>query len=197
MRKGNQKFSRCYDSIKARCERETAPNYYLYGGRGIKMMWKSFKDFKNDMYKSFVKHIEEYGDKNTSIDRINNDGNYYKENCKWSTNSEQARNRRSNRLIEYKDKIQTIADWSDETGLPYQVIKDRLNRYKWSIKKTLETPILNPHKQKTFFFKGKSITASELAKKLGITRPAIFCRLKAGWTEEEILNTKRRINQYK
>jgi len=63
------------------------------------MLWKSFEEFKKDMYDSYIIHIEKYGLKETTIDRINNEGNYCKKNCQWSTRSEQMKNRRYENII--------------------------------------------------------------------------------------------------
>ena len=64
-------------------------------------MRRTFDEFKDDMYESYLRHINKFGSRNTSIERINNNGNYYKENCKWATWKEQARNRYKNNIITY------------------------------------------------------------------------------------------------
>lgn len=88
------KFYKRFFGIIDRCTNKKAKAYKNYGGRGIKCLWESYEEFKKDMYPSFLKHIEKVGERQTSIDRINNDGDYCKENCRWATKLEQAANMR-------------------------------------------------------------------------------------------------------
>ncbi|MHA1401187.1 MAG: AP2 domain-containing protein [Candidatus Heimdallarchaeaceae archaeon] len=124
MNKTNRKHGKVYSkvyityyNIIARCNNKKNTHYKYYGGRGIKCEWESFEDFYNDM-----------GDvpKGKSIDRINNDGNYCKENCRWSTKKQQSNNQRSN--IKYKGL--TPNQISDKTGIPIQTIYWRLKNNK-------------------------------------------------------------------
>ena len=79
--------------MKARCNNPKNHKYPIYGARGIKCLWKTFEEFRDDMYKSYLRHIEKFG-KDTSIDRIDVNGHYCKENCRWATAKEQSVNTR-------------------------------------------------------------------------------------------------------
>lgn len=79
--------------MKNRCNCPTAGGYKHYGGKGIKVEWKTYKEFKDDMYESYLEHFKKYGRKQTSLDRIDSDKNYCKENCRWATWREQCINR--------------------------------------------------------------------------------------------------------
>lgn len=125
------KFHRVWRGIKQRTQDKKFPKYKSYGGRGIKCEWECFERFKSDMYKSFLKAVLRYGEEKISIDRIDNDGNYCKKNCRWATNAEQAKNRRTNRYIKYKNIEKTITDWDRYLnicrGLTHYHLKRGLN----------------------------------------------------------------------
>lgn len=123
-------------SINQRCSNFNANNYKDYGGRGIAVCsrWTNKRD-------GFINFLEDMGrcPPGGSIDRINNNGNYCPENCKWSTTKEQSRNRRSSVILEHNNKKQCLQDWSIESGIKAETIQCRLKRG-WSIEKALTTP---------------------------------------------------------
>lgn len=83
-----------YAGILRRCNNTKEVKYRLYGGRGIKCTWSSFEEFYNDMVDGFNKHVEQFGLKNTTIERVDVNGNYCKSNCTWATWKEQRNNQR-------------------------------------------------------------------------------------------------------
>lgn len=90
------RFHNIWIAMRQRCQNPNSSRYSYYGGRGVIVCerWQEFLNFKEDMYDSYLAHTKEFGKKNTSIDRINNDGNYELNNCKWSTQTEQVNNSR-------------------------------------------------------------------------------------------------------
>jgi len=122
-------------NMKQRCSNPNRKNYSDYGGRGIAVCdrWLNFKNFLADMgTKPSPKH---------SLDRINNDGDYQKNNCKWSTRVEQQNNLRNNKpLITIENDTRTIAQWAKKMGFSASVIHNRL-KMGWSGYKAVITPV--------------------------------------------------------
>lgn len=123
-------------AIKRRCFNPSVPEYARYGGRGISMcsVWA-------ESYEAFKAWAMQTGyDPNAprgacTIDRIDNDGNYEPENCRWVSQREQMNNVSYNRHITYHDETHTVAEWSRLTGIPYATLLQRLTRYSMDVER--------------------------------------------------------------
>lgn len=98
-------------------------NYYRYGGRGIRVCDEWLHDFS-----AFKEWSMKNGYNDTlSIDRIDSNGNYCPENCRWADKIQQARNRETTRYFEYNGENKTVVEWAEITGIPYTTILRRIN----------------------------------------------------------------------
>lgn len=108
------KIYRAWQHLRNRCQNQNNQAYRHYGGRGISVCkkWNEFENFRDDMYESYKEHVVKFGEKQTTIDRIDNNGNYELGNCRWATYKEQAHNQRKNRSAKVRaGKLGSIARW--------------------------------------------------------------------------------------
>jgi len=137
-RKHGMRYTPEYDTwrnMRRRCCIKNNKRNKNYGGRGITVCdrWEhSFENFYADMGKR--------PDGRYSIDRINNDGNYTPENCRWATDKEQQRHTTRSRMVEYKGLKCTLVELCEELNLGYAFINKRINRDGMTIKEAIETP---------------------------------------------------------
>lgn len=91
------RFYKIWGYMKYRCTNKSCNRYKDYGGRGIKVsnQWQIYNNFYNDMWEYYIEHVKKFGEKQTTLDRINVNDDYKKENCKWSTYQEQRINTRN------------------------------------------------------------------------------------------------------
>lgn len=118
-------FSR-YHGIYRRCNQKTHKDYKRYGGRGIKFEWKRYEDFKRDMYPSFLVHCKKFGKNNTTIERINCNGNYSKKNCIWTTWKKQSLNRRTSKFLTVNGVTRNYSEWANLIGCSRQALRYRV-----------------------------------------------------------------------
>jgi hypothetical protein len=104
----------CYLAIRKRCLNPNNKAYKYYGGRGINISESWLNSFEN-----FLQDMGQRPSKKHSIDRINNQLGYSKDNCKWATKTEQSRNVRSNRLIEFKGQKKCLVEWAEIIGVSW------------------------------------------------------------------------------
>ncbi|MFQ8841832.1 MAG: hypothetical protein ACLR8P_13860 [Clostridium fessum] len=106
-----------------RCENEKFHSYSDYGARGISVCsdWHDSQKFFSWAEKSG------YAD-NLEIDRIDTDGNYSPENCRWITKTENANNKRNNKIIEHNGEKKTLAEWARYYDVNYKNLSRNLKK---------------------------------------------------------------------
>lgn len=129
MHAANTKHGACRSSmynrwhaIRRRCTVESAPAYQNYGARGIYVCerWRqSFEAFRDDMGEP---------PPGATLERVDNDGPYSPENCRWATRAEQASNRRVNKVVTWQGKTLNLSQWSRETGIHRNTLDKRYDK---------------------------------------------------------------------
>lgn len=120
-----------YRSMMDRCYRETAKNYQYYGGRGIEVCdeWHDIINFEKWTLENGYK-------KGLSLERINANGNYCPENCKWATMKEQANNRRNTIYLDYNGETHSLSEWAELLDINQSTLRNRIFRG-WPVEKAL------------------------------------------------------------
>ena len=135
-RQSKTRLYRIWKGMKNRCYNERTPKYKDYGMRGIRIYeeWQNFEPFydwaMNNGYQDDL-----------TIDRIDVNGNYEPNNCRWIKSSLQARNRRNNHLLLFNGKTRGISEWAEIYNLKPLTLLARINRG-WSIEKALNTKVI-------------------------------------------------------
>lgn len=196
---GHTRLGYAYKAMLQRCYNSNCKSYKNYGGRGITVCaeWKNkekttIKGTKcNNATKGFKAFREwalsnGYAD-NLTIDRIDVNKGYSPDNCRWATPKEQQNNLRRNRIITYKGKAQTLAQWCEELGFDYALAHHRLQR-NWSAEKIFETEVKKGLPLATY--KGKTQTVSQWCKELNLKYRTVYERMRKNWTIEDALEVK-------
>lgn len=180
-----------WSGMKQRTSNSNHPDYRHYGGRGITVCerWSGnngFQNFIDDMGQRPAKH---------SIDRINVNGNYEPNNCRWATQSEQVRNTRQNDLITIDGITKCRQDWSNDYGVPSNTIHRRISVLGWTPKDAVTIP-LSENKNRTmttnrnFEINGVTKCLKEWTEIYNVNYSAIHHRIhKGGWDVEKALAT--------
>lgn len=183
LRRSKGRLYNIWTHIKCRCLDPKDKHYKNYGGRGIKMCseWKY-------SFSTFVNWAEQNGYKpELTIERINVDGNYTPENCKWATRYEQNRNKRDNVFITFNGETLCRADMAKKYGLSNTALKYRL-AHGWSLEDALLTKPGERRGNRVFLtFKGITLPFCKMAEHYGLKPTTLKARLKYGWSLEDAL----------
>lgn len=176
--------------IKKRC---LDKNNKAYWGKGIQCEWETSDEFVKDMLTSFVEHVKEYGVKETTIDRINPNGNYCKENCRWTTWKNQARNTTKNVCVAYKwDSFPSITALCEHLWIDDRLVQCRMKRW-WSIEDAVEKATKEWTKWFEIEYNWKKYKSHrELCRELWLHKDRVSYWLRHWYTLEQCLYKKNR-----
>lgn len=123
-------------SMRQRCSNPKCINYKNYGGKGVSVCseWEDVSKFAEWAYSNGYSE-------NMTIDRINVNGDYTPDNCRWVTQKIQQNNRSNNRIIECRGKKHTLSEWAEITHISRCTIHARIKKLGWSVEKSLFTPV--------------------------------------------------------
>lgn len=174
-----------WKTIKQRCYNKNLDSYKRYGARGIKMSlrWKN----------SFSAFLEDMGDRPSlkhSIERIDNNKEYCKSNCRWATMKEQCLNRRNSVFITINGETKRMSEWCEGAGITISTAYCRINR-KWRYEKIFSTPIIKKDEVGVRYkYKGQEMNLYGWSKKIKISIPTIRQRLKRGYSIADAFTKK-------
>jgi hypothetical protein len=173
---------RAWQAMKARCTNPMSRHFVDYGGRGITVCSEWLHSFE-----AFFAAMGEKPSGAHTLDRIDVNGPYSPDNCRWATNLEQQRNRRDNRYITHKGKTMCVSEWAEAIGLSRQTVLSRL-RKNLPLDDVLD-PELDKHQKqrRQITFEGKTMSIAEWSRHTGIGLSALYNRFHNGWPVERAL----------
>ena len=132
----NSRLYEIWCGIAKRCNDINSKSYSNYGGRGIKRCdeWNDYNAFRQWAMNNG------YSD-NLTLDRIDVNGDYCPQNCRWVDMKTQCRNKRNNHNVTYKGITKSVAEWAESIGCGYNTLHARLHHLGWSIEEALSTPV--------------------------------------------------------
>ncbi len=170
-----------YRKMIDRCYNVKNAAYYNYGGRGIKVSleWQG-ENGPQQFYKDLGKCPD-----NFSLDRIDNNGDYSKENCRWATNKEQQNNTRYNIQLEYNNKKITVQELAILANIKETLVYDRIVRG-WSIDRIVNTPP-KPQNKRMIVIDGEEISLMDFKRKYQLDHNVVISRYYKGLPLEDLI----------
>lgn len=170
----NKSLWRRWHGIKRRCLNTCDKRYHQYGGRGIKVCDEWLESFDNFADWALSNGYSE----ELTIERIDVNGDYCPENCKWITLKEQSFNKRDTKWVDYKGEHIQLIKLCEREELCYDTVHDRIYRRGWSIERAIETPSQQEN------------SLMRKCREMGINYETVRSRIfKFGWSEERALST--------
>lgn len=132
----NTRLYEIWSDLKRRCSNPNHRAFDRYGGRGIKFCaeWAEFLPF-------YVWSVANGYSETLTIERVDNDGDYCPENCRWATRKDQANNKSITVFYELDGVKYTLPQLCEKCGISYGTLYTRINKHGWSVKAAITTPV--------------------------------------------------------
>ena len=166
-----------------RCYRKKNASYKWYGALGIGVC-----DKWRNSFEAFYADVGDRPSPKHSIDRIDGTLDYFPKNVKWSTQKEQARNKKNNRLHTIDGKTFCMSQWCEEFNIDEGTVYSRINRQGMSVSEALTKPVVD----KRITYNSKTQSISKWSRECGVQGSTIRYRLRCGWSVERALSTEVR-----
>lgn len=178
-----------YSDMKTRCCNPNSKSYNSYWWRWIKVEWANWLEFIRDMWNSFIEHVGIYWIENTTLDRIDVNWNYCKENCRWVTWEEQRwQNKTTLKSVKYKWKVYpSIKSLAEEKWLDHRLVWERLQRWR-SVEKAVDTKAKDVSWTKILWGWIEYKSIRELERKLWLPKSRISWRLLHWFSLDDAIN---------
>ena len=131
------RLHRIWSGMKTRCTNSKNKDFELYGGKNIKVAEEWLHDFQAFHDWAIGSGYKE----NLSLDRIDPNGNYEPDTCRWATMKQQQNNRSNNRLITFNDETHTLSEWAEMLGIERYILNNRIVAQHWTVEKAFTTPV--------------------------------------------------------
>lgn len=181
-----KRLRQTFNNMKQRCYNPKAKGYKYYGEKGVTIC----KDWLNDSNKFYEWALNNGYQDDLSIDRIETDGNYEPNNCRWITMFEQQSNKNNTIFIEIDGERKTIAQLSRESGIEYGILKRRIDNGEKDIFREIETSSLN------IKINGETKSLYEWSKITGIPYLTLYDRYNRGWELSNLISPQIDNTQY-
>lgn len=172
-----ERLHRIWCGMKQRCNNPDSKDYVDWGRRGVKVCEEWQKDYS--VFREWA--LSNGYREDLTIDRIDVNGNYEPNNCRWIALEQQNRNKRNSVYVEFNGERKLLIEFCEELGLNYYTVYGRINQHGWSVEEALSIPIGSCSKRNSL---------KEKCKQIGIPYSTVqYRRNKLGWDEERALNT--------
>ena len=171
-----------WNNAKQRCGDVNHPSWKNYGGRGIKVC----EEWRND-FKAFYEHIGPKPTRDHTLDRIDNGKGYEPGNVRWTDCKTQARNTRSNRIVEYQGVRMTVAEACEKIGIRDNLIHGRMHNG-FDFETAVAMPLRKRGKKQWVEYQGERVSVGQLEKRLGFAKDSLRQRFIRGWSLERAVS---------